>query len=449
MLNHATKVALLVAAMQTQTSAIFAEDANDVSAAIVDDTAAEAVDPSAVTQEEQSPEQMSSETKPGANETTETTATAGNTANETAPTMPASAEGAPAVAETAPTAPVPLMEAASLPDRFIANGERISVAEKGISIVPPTGWEVHANVSGSTLLFQVPKQPGMVYQRTIQVMAFSGARPMDQMTEEDFANEITKNFSGENGMSSGYQIHNRQSVELENGTKGILFYAGFNMGDVPMMQMHILVSSRDRHYLMTYTDLAEHFDSDKNSGYLDAAYSSLISAQVDSNPPMRFEATVMIFVGLGLFMALLGVIRLLQVQRSKKFRDEAEKDSSLHTHDHEDGEASTSAVSAISQIEAVSAPAEDFKSEVEEEINPKSPGKARGKPTPKDHNVRPFKSAISVVVAQDEDENEDTGVPSLSGFSSDIEAFDETDEDSEHSTTSSAKVLKRNPRKAS
>lgn len=349
-----------------------------------------------------------------------------------------------------------VIEASTLPERFIAGGQRVQVSDKGISIVPPQGWEVHSNVSGSTLLMQVPKQPGMLYQRTIQVMAFGEPMPMDQMTENEFANKIVSNFGSQGSMASNYEIRNRQAIQMDDGTKGILFYASFNMGDVPMMQMHVLLSSRERHYVMTYTDLAEHFDSDKNSGFLDAAYASLISTRLMSTPPARFESTVTIFVGVGLLIVLLASIRLLQVMRARRFREDEERDGVVTKSRGEADGLTMSSVEPISQVDDTplsqidDAPLSQVKgaplsavSSPELAVKPNNVKTLKSKTTVTEESKK-FKSSISVLVAEDQYETEmGEGDDNLDG-----DAFEDGD-DQPISDVSANPVMVKKHRQAS
>jgi hypothetical protein len=55
------------------------------------------------------------------------------------------------------------------------------------------------------------------------------------------------------------------------------------------MQLHLLTSSRDRHYLVTYTDVPAHFEGAEAEVFLKEAWSTLSSLEVGSAPPMRYE----------------------------------------------------------------------------------------------------------------------------------------------------------------
>ena len=192
----------------------------------------------------------------------------------------------------------------NLPNVTVSNGERVFLNEKDFSIVPPNGWEIHRNRAGASFLFQIPFEANLVYQRTIQVLAFEGAKAIDRYTGDDFAATIIEKFSAAAGAVTGYRMRNKLPVELRDGTEGYLYYTEFNVDTVALMQLHILISSADRHFLMTYTDVAEHFDTENGSPHLEVAYSALISAQVGTQAPSRFQSPVQLIV------AIVGVIFL-------------------------------------------------------------------------------------------------------------------------------------------
>ncbi len=188
------------------------------------------------------------------------------------------------------------------PNVSISDGSRLQLKGKGFSIVPPKGWEVHSDVPGVSFLFQVPNSNGLKYQRNITVRYAQGEKTIDEYTADEYQDLIVENRSKIYGNMKNYRMRNRAEVELADGNKGLLFYAEFDFEELPMMEMHLLVSSNRGHFLMSYTDLAEHFNPDSNTPYLQEAYNSLISAKVDQPAGARFG-----------FMAKWGVVIALLV----------------------------------------------------------------------------------------------------------------------------------------
>jgi hypothetical protein len=207
---------------------------------------------------------------------------------------------------------------------LISNGERIELKEGDISIVPPLGWEVFTNHPSLTLLMQVPHDASLKYQRTIQVAAFGGKKYIDEVTAREYEQVIVRKFSQLTASIEDYKVREHQMVDMADGRDGILVYTEFMLDGVPMMQAHILVSSEKRHYLMTFTDLADHFEKEEYSQYLNEAWTSLISVELAGGAGAsilkklglgkfkRFQTLIYIglgFVGFGMFAFLFSLVR--------------------------------------------------------------------------------------------------------------------------------------------
>lgn len=240
---------------------------------------------------------------------------------------------------------------------FVAEGSRVTVKEGDFSLAPPRGWEVYAHNPSLTLLMQVPHQPGMKYQRTIQVASFSGPRYIDEVTAKEYEEVIVRKFSAATASVEGYRIRNHMSIEMADGRDGLLFYTEFMLDGVNLMQAHILVSSKDRHYLMTYTDVAEHFESDSANRFLTEAWDAMISVQLGSRTPSRFQAAIFLGIGIGgLLIASLVFLGLRRWRSGRQYRDYADgnglNDVDLHT------QAPRSAKTSIQRDESDEATAE-------------------------------------------------------------------------------------------
>ncbi len=218
-------------------------------------------------------------------------------------------------------------ETAGKPD-LISGGERLSVRDGDFSVTPPKGWEVYEHLGDLTLLMQMPHQDGVKYQRTIQVASFSNPRFIDETTAKEYEEVITRKFAATSAAIEGYRIRNHLVIDMADGRQGLLFYSEFNLDNVALMQAHILVSSAGRHYLMTYTDVAEHFESEAANQFLTEAWDSMISVQLGAPTPGRFTeviygaaaavATVLLSTGLILFR---------RYRAARQYRDYADGDS--------------------------------------------------------------------------------------------------------------------------
>ena len=183
--------------------------------------------------------------------------------------------------------------------------KRLESTSKGISIIPPPDWNVKENQPGVTWFFTAPTKAGDPYERNIRVMSFVDSIYIDEVSFISFANKIKDNFSKASNSIKNYEIRDFSTVELLQGTTGGLFYADFLLAGVPMMQMHILVSSAKNHFLLTYTDTRSRFE-DTSNGYLDEAYTSMQSITVNSHPPQRYDFAIRmgLLVGVVLFLLI-------------------------------------------------------------------------------------------------------------------------------------------------
>ena len=198
------------------------------------------------------------------------------------------------------------------------SSQRFAIKEGDFSIVGPPGWEViqdHANLS---LLFQVPFTSDLLYQRTIQVAAFTGPVFIDEVTASEFEQTIVQKFSKASVTVRDYRIRNHLIIELADGRPGILFYSEFEFEGVALMQKHILVSSAERHYLMTFTDIAAHFDDERSNLYLGEAWQSMTSVELSGKSPSRFSLLYQLAGAGGFLMMMFSVVAWLRSSRAKR-----------------------------------------------------------------------------------------------------------------------------------
>lgn len=213
-------------------------------------------------------------------------------------------------------------------DSAISDGSRIHVEEKHFSIVPPDGWEIHRDYPNTSLLLQIPFRKGLSYQRTIQIMVSKGPRYIDDITSREFESVLTTKYSKVSRSIKDYKVRNHLMTRMSDGREGILYYAEFMLEDKKMMQAHILLSSDKYSYLLTYTDLAEHFEGDDSSEYLTKAWSSMTSIKFDGDAPVRFQNIFRIAL---VIMALL--ILLILVYLVRNFRAGKSYAKQMHADD--------------------------------------------------------------------------------------------------------------------
>ena len=183
--------------------------------------------------------------------------------------------------------------------------------KKGLKITPPLGWAVQYNTSGNSLVFQAPEKKGSLFQRTIQVRFQKDPIPIDEYTMSQYADVIVEKLAKSSAAVEGYHIRNSLIIDMNDESKGILYYTGYKHDSIPMMQMHILISSATASFILSYTDLASNFEKE-DSQNLDEAYSSMISAELDSPAPTQFSFIVKCAIGLGILIFLIVVFRLVR-----------------------------------------------------------------------------------------------------------------------------------------
>lgn len=217
----------------------------------------------------------------------------------------------------------------------IATGERLEFKEKKISITPPHGWEVHRDYPNLSLLLQVPYSQKLQYQRTIQIMSFKGKYYIDDITAEDFKKKLIKKYSKASQSVKNYSVRNHLITKMADGRPAILFYTSFMLEHLSMMQAHLLLASKSRAYLITYTDLESHFEGDASTKYLTEAWTSMTSLQISGETPTRLKHSG-VFGGVILVLLLFAVV-FFQIKRKKAsssyskdaLRDELEGDEEV------------------------------------------------------------------------------------------------------------------------
>ncbi|MFK7824961.1 MAG: hypothetical protein AB8G05_12445 [Oligoflexales bacterium] len=211
---------------------------------------------------------------------------------------------------------------------IIANGERYVNQKKGFSILPPLGWEVHADYPNLSLLMQVPFSEGLGYQRTIQIMAFKGPKYIDDITRRDFEKVIVQRYSKVSQSVKNFRVRNHMITKMEDGREGVLYYTEFDLEHKRMMQAHILISSSSRSYLLTYTDVIEHFEGDKASEHLTKAWESMTSIKLGSDAPVRFQKTFLL--GLIAICVLILLILFYLIRHAKAGKSYTDHTQSEH-----------------------------------------------------------------------------------------------------------------------
>ena len=228
----------------------------------------------------------------------------------------------PVVAAAAPAAGVASGKRApaELGAAIATAGSRIELKERGFSIAAPTGWEVNTSVANLPLLMQIPKKAG-VYQRTIQVTHGPQSYSVTGTDAEDAIAEIASRRAKSSPLIDGYLLRNQQTVVLPDGQQAVLFYAEFKIGVIPMMEMHLMVGNKTGHFLVTFTDIAEHFNMDTHHDLMEEAYNCLVSIHVAEPPEPRYMTFTAIGVAAAGVVVVFALITLLRRRGSRTLLD--------------------------------------------------------------------------------------------------------------------------------
>lgn len=197
----------------------------------------------------------------------------------------------------------------------VSSGQRISLPDKGFSIIPPAGWSIDKDFSGVSLLLKPPIEDVKI-KRTLQVMRFSGPLYIDAESAHKFFRKTKKKFEALNSGVKNYKMRNYTFVKTKAGASAVLLYVDYLLSDRHMMQAHLLVSSKKKYFVMTYTDTEESISS-VSLGYREA-WDAMISIKLPNYIGSRY-ATYYYFVA---FFFLLGLIFLFFYLKKRNLQDQ-------------------------------------------------------------------------------------------------------------------------------
>jgi hypothetical protein len=154
-------------------------------------------------------------------------------------------------------------------------------------------------------------------------------------------------------------VSTSSEIQLDDGTKAILYYTDFMLGETQMMQMHVLLSSQSFHYLVTYTDLAEEFTKQDETSNLRLAYATVTTAKPETRVQSRLSTFSWIAIALGSIIVLGFVYRIMSMKRLRRIAEEADRETiaseSDSINDDNKGNLSGNEELEFSQIRPISA----------------------------------------------------------------------------------------------
>jgi hypothetical protein len=260
----------------------------------------------------------------------------------------------PSAADASAATPAPATDntvagTAATPATFVSNGSPMTLAAIGVVMTPPKGWEVSTQNGSLSVVMREPvvgkALPGTTkYQRNITIATIHRASPIDEKRATELQAELIRNFSADSTVSQ-FKVLDHKFFNYHGSNDGLLVYSSLNIGEYPMMQMHVLVSGQDKQYLMTYTDLASQFGSEKDPAFT-VAWDSIVSIQVNGVAPSRMDQYMPYGIAGGIFTTLL-LVGYLWRRRATRYDYKGVADALLDNEgnepvsDHAFGDASS------------------------------------------------------------------------------------------------------------
>ncbi len=205
-------------------------------------------------------------------------------------------------------------------EKIIADGNPITNEAFNFKITPPLGWEVSTNTGNLTLIMQEPKIEAPdyekpKYQRNITLAVMHKASPIDDKKASEISKALYDSF-GKDSSLADFKVTEHKLFNYKGKNDGLVVYSAYRMGEFELAQMHVLVSSQDKQYMMTYTDLADRFQG--QDGAFEKAWNSMVSIEVSGSAPSRFDE-IKPYVISGAIVGILAVLLLgVTWRRSKR-----------------------------------------------------------------------------------------------------------------------------------
>jgi hypothetical protein len=219
------------------------------------------------------------------------------------------------------------LSAGDLPE--IAQGRPWTAADVGLTVTPPTGWQVQPNHLGKTLVLQpvrteekIKDYSKPIYNRNITVAVMHEARPIDEAEALNLRKKLEMDFGQAPGVRE-FQVLEHRFIDYRQKADGILLYTAFLLNGFPMSQMHIFISGAKNSALLTYTDLTDAFQNNEEA--MTEAWNAMISAELEGVAPKRYEDLIYTGSALGLVLVS-GLLVLLLRRRSAHKMYEVEEE---------------------------------------------------------------------------------------------------------------------------
>lgn len=207
-------------------------------------------------------------------------------------------------------------------ETFTSDGTGKELDRIGLTFFPPKGWEVKVtNGRGAVVSMKEPKREvnaknPVDYQRNITIGAIHNPSPIDKQRAKELRKELLEVFQSRDS----YTVDEMRFFDYQGKKDGLLVYSSSKAKKIDLTHMHLLVSGKDKQFMLTYSDLSDRFTG--NPELMDEAWTSMASIQVVGQPPKRWQKQKQwaISSGVGILLLVLFSIsrRIIHNRRLKK-----------------------------------------------------------------------------------------------------------------------------------
>ncbi|MBF0442271.1 MAG: hypothetical protein HQK54_10220 [Oligoflexales bacterium] len=197
---------------------------------------------------------------------------------------------------------------------LISDGSQISIEEIGFKITPPQGWSVTRNITGLSLFMEEPaplaqqkpaEEPkkeelngqksseadqavslAPLFKRNITVATMNNPFPIDDKETGLLKSKLVDKFSKITGIKNFQIVEPSKYFDYKGKNDGLIIYSSFELNDIPMSQMHVILSGANNSFLLTYTDISKEFYENKDA--YNKVWASMTSAEITGTAPNRY-----------------------------------------------------------------------------------------------------------------------------------------------------------------